>query len=270
MKRLLISMFVCAALLVPAAMAKADVIYDWTYDTKVVIMNYAWSSGAAGQTYSGYKRVEYDTPTGTKAVYGDSGVKWGGLSGLANSGLTLEGAQGEIVTNGASVAGVTVTHVNNTIDNRYKSLTGGTIFTAVTLKHDNFSYTVSSSLDFHFMETVNEGKGYDNDIYFMTEAEIMKSLGSFEYDGTVYYVSIYTKLQALEGEYLAMAQKELGLDSSVMLYGWTTEEGANRSTTYDLQLMVSLTPPPVPVPGAVWLMGTGLAGLVAMKRRNKK
>lgn len=212
----------------------------------------------------------YDTEDGKKSMTGHEAYRWGDSSSK-NSGLTVAGSSGSIGTDGGAVDGVTVTHHNTAISGTYKTLTQGTIFTTVALSspETNVSYTVGSALDFYFLETPNDGKGTDNDIFFMTQAEIIKSLGSFNVDGVDYYVSIYTKLQALTGDYLKLAQQSLGVSSDTVLYGWTTLEGQTLLNGYDLKLTVSLNPPAVPVPAAVWLMGTGTAGLAAMKRRQR-
>lgn len=256
-----------AVLLVPAT-AMADVITDWSYNASVVLTDIKWGDGwegIAGPVGSS-STLSYDTPGGKESVTGHGAYRWGN-SDTINSGVSVEGSSGTISTNGSSIKGISVTHSNKTLTFGYKQLVSGTIFTAVTLTGGGETHTVGSALDFHFLETMNYGVGYDDDIFFMTQAEIMKSLGSFKIDGVDYYVALYTRLGELTGKYLEMARNALGVGDDVMLYGWTTEEGQSLTNAYDLKLTVSLTPPSVPVPGAVWLMGTGIAGLAAMRRR---
>lgn len=271
MKKLLRAFCFMAVLLMPAT-AMADVITDWSYSTSGMFLNMTFGGpgtldGIAGPTGAALT-LGYDTPAGKQTISGYSAYHWG--TDTANSGVTIEGGSGTITTDGSSVSGVSVTHHNKTLNSAYKLLTGGTIFSAVTLTNGNNSHTVGNSLDFNFLETYNYGVGYDDDIFFMTNSEIMKSLGSFVLDGVEYYVAIYTRLRSLTGEYLRMAQEAIGVGNDVMLYGWTTKEGETITNAYDLSLTVSLTPPTVPVPAAVWLMGTGIAGLAALRRRANK
>ena len=45
---------------------------------------------------------------------------------------------------------------------------------------------------------------------------------------------------------------------------------ADGSTNWDPYLSVNYTPAPVPIPAAAWLLGTGLLGLVGVRRRMRK
>lgn len=268
MKKLLLACSLCLAMLLPVSVAQADIIQNWSYSTDAIFTKMSWSGnvflkpGVLGPAGSS-KYINYNG----QSVSGYSKYNWGNSYSISSS-LDVAGASGMVVANGDNVTGLTINHKNMPIHT--KSLTSGTILTSITLSGDGgkANFNISSALNFHFIETPNVGN-YQNDIFFMTQEEIMKSVGQFTYEGIEYEVSIHTNVKALESEYLNMAQTALGVSSSTILYGWTTEENQNKSNVYELSLEVSYNPPVVPVPAAVWLMGTGLAGLAALKRRKK-
>lgn len=53
-------------------------------------------------------------------------------------------------------------------------------------------------------------------------------------------------------------------------YFLNIEGFANGTSGYGGNLATFATPPEVPIPGAIWLFGSGIAGLWAMRRRQKK
>lgn len=261
MKKRLLVLCMSVAMLVCATVAQAAVVYDWSYTTVGVVKDVSWTTDRQDGDAGG---------VGAPINGGYTEYKWGGAG--ANSGLTIDSYSGAIVTEGTSQGGIRITHFNEPIYDTFKTLAGGTIFTTIELSGDGglANYKVNSSISFGFFETPNDGVGYDDDIFYMTASEIMKGVGDFTYNGERYYVYLHSSVKALEGEYLRMAQEHGGYDFGTILYGWTTKEGETYSNGYDLTLRISQTPPNVPVPAAVWLMGTGLAGLAAMKRRGKK
>ena len=260
MKRVLLVLSLVCAMFMSATIAKADIVNDWTYKTTGVLKDVTWSGGFPGW----YGAVGH----GVNGGYTE--YQWGDNKQLT-SGLVVDSYEGNITTEGSAEKGLLITHRNENVNSSYKMLTGGTIFTTIEISGDNgqAAYEVTSSIDFKFYETPNDGVGYDDDIFFMTASEIMKGVGDFTYGGQRYYVYLHSNIQALEGEYLKMAQEYGNYTSDTPLYGWTTKEGESLSNAYELSLKISRTPPVVPVPAAVWLMGTGLAGLMALKRRNK-
>lgn len=267
MKRLMLTCMVLFSLLVPASIAQAGMIENWGYSTNAIFTGMKWGTspstpGIASGVGGSFKTIQYDG----KTVGGYSKYHWGDSVYSASS-VDVWGTNGTLTVNGDKQAGIIVNHINKPIYT--KSLVQGTILTQINLSGDDgkANFTVNSALDFHFLETPNVGN-YQDDIFFMTQAEILKSVGSFTYEGIEYNVSIHSNVKQLEGEYLKMAQKALGVGSNTVLYGWTTKENQTHTNVYELALDVTATPP-VPVPAAVWLMGTGLAGLAALKRRNE-
>ena len=75
------------------------------------------------------------------------------------------------------------------------------------------------------------------------------------------YSTYYDMLTVLHGENTS------GVDVSDYDYLWISpREGTN----YDFQGLVGVKASPVPVPAAVWLLGSGLVGLVGVKRRKRQ
>lgn len=250
-------------MLVGASLAQATIITEWSYTAEAVFLDVTTRDskhygvfGPVGEM----TELKYNGLT----TSGYTEYRWG--SADRNSGLSLTGASGTVVTNGDSATGVKITHRNQVIPDFYTHFKSASIFTVIKLMGGGEEVTITSTLPFTFKETVNSVKDADRDIFFMTQQEVIKHLGEFSVDGQTYSVSMEGALQELTGNYLRLAQEFLGVGSDVMLYGWTTAEGFTEENLYDLKLSVNA----VPIPGAVWLMGTGLAGLAAMRRRARK
>lgn len=271
MKKLLLSLCISAAMLMSAALAQAAVIYDWSYSATASLTDMQFSTPVI-VTAPGPSTV------GGAINGGYAEYRWGQNDDVSkNSGLRVEGHNSTVTANGVSSAGITITHYNKPVTMGVSTLEGGTISASITFSAGaGASYTVNTSLSFSFFETPNELEDssgaaipteFTDDIFFMTASEVMKSVGSFVHDGERYVVSLQSSLQPLTGEYLRMAQEAGNYSSDTILYGWTTKEDKDFTNNYELSLTV--THAPVPVPGAVWLMGTGLAGLVGLRRRNR-
>lgn len=71
-----------------------------------------------------------------------------------------------------------------------------------------------------------------------------------------------------EGAVYDQMVADLGLTSGTPLYYWYTT-GASQHMAFQLSAFnANVDPYATPIPGAVWLMGTGVAGLIALRRRN--
>lgn len=157
-------------------------------------------------------------------------------------------------------------------------------------------FTVRTGNEFLWGERKKGEKGaelaVDMDFYYLADVDSRHDLvyiigdsfymGSFEYKGTTYHVELINDFSdgsraadKLEGALYKQAYDHaIAMGASVAwgdeLYGMTIKEGDKRHWKFDLVISTGgYNPPPVPVPAAVWLMGTGLAGLVALRRKNK-
>lgn len=125
-------------------------------------------------------------------------------------------------------------------------------------------------IDFHYMETATGTLVY-------TVGNSFK-MGSIVQNGKEYFfyaVNDMSKLKKseLEGNLYDQALANIGGAADTELYGWFAKPGGNIHFKFDIIVTdkdLAPSPPSVPVPAAAWLMGTGLAGLAALRRRSQK
>lgn len=128
--------------------------------------------------------------------------------------------------------------------------------------------TLGTFMDFYYMDTTG------SDWVFMVDDYVR--LGEIIYNGVSYYFDIVSdmsnnKATQLTGQAYEDAIVSSGLDYGTELWGWNIKDGGKVHWKFDIVVTTQdRKPPAVPVPGAVWLMGTGLAGLAVMRRKNKK
>lgn len=144
-------------------------------------------------------------------------------------------------------------------------------------KNGSYQGFLGAYMDFYYLSGV---KGDTDLVYLHNE---FFRLGELTYGDTTYYfdvqidISLGHKYVQLEGELYDQAYNHAISMGSNMAYGdalWGQYLGANDEVHFKFDLLAMTKDrlpkaPPVPVPGAVWLMGTGLAGLVAMRRKQK-
>lgn len=129
--------------------------------------------------------------------------------------------------------------------------------------------TVGTYIDFHYMETAAGTVVYTVGNTF--------SLGNIAHGGKEYFfyaVNDVSKLSksTLEGDLYDQALANIGGDAGTELYGWFAKPGDNIHFKFDIMVTdrdINPAPPAVPVPAAAWLLGTGLAGLVGLRRHHK-
>lgn len=128
--------------------------------------------------------------------------------------------------------------------------------------------TLGASIDFYYKETAQGTLVYMVD-YFV-------KLGSINYGGDDYYFyavadATYMQKTKLTGALYDEALADLGAAAGTPLYGWYVKAGGHIHFKFDIVVTdKDMAPAAVPVPAAAWLMGTGIAGLVALRRRNSK
>lgn len=274
MKKLLSVMAIaCGAL--GASTAHAVPVTQWTYN-----VNAAWS----GQSFNGNSGCF--TTTGTEISWGAdvNGATAG--CGTVTVGMTpatsarsgifiLNTPQTGTITTGSLTPQPTnsYAHINNPISDSFSTLTTATVTTTLTLTPLS---PPASSLDpdtitfnINFAETPNigvENCGFPStsscdDIFVVTFGALNNS---FTYDGFEYFVSIVKTagpIDPLPAATCAAAGAAPGC------LGFQTIEGAR--TQVDFGIVITSEPIQVPEPGALSLVGLGLLGAAAARRRAK-
>ena len=139
--------------------------------------------------------------------------------------------------------------------------------------------TLSTSLDFYYWNNANPT---DKHASWFILTDLHYKLGTMTAaDGTDYhmYLEFSTNelgplipgLKQLEGQVYEDALAAMGLAAGTTLWGvYVPGDGVAREISFDIRGYANDPyAPAVPIPGAVWLMGTGIAGLVALRRRNR-
>lgn len=130
--------------------------------------------------------------------------------------------------------------------------------------------TLGTYIDFYYMETATGTLVY-------TVGNSFK-MGSLTQDGEEYFfyaVNDMSKLSksTLEGDLYDQALANLGgVPADAGLYGLFAKPGKTVHFKFDIIVTdrdFFPSPPAIPIPGAAWLMGTGLAGLAAMRRHRR-
>lgn len=140
--------------------------------------------------------------------------------------------------------------------------------------------TLSTNVDFYYWNNANPA---DKHASWFILTDLHYKLGTMTAaDGTDYhlYLEFNTNqlgplipgLQQLEGKVYEDALAALGLAAGTTLWGvYVPGDGVAREISFDIRGYANDPyAPAVPVPAAAWLMGTGVAGLIALRRRNKK
>ncbi len=257
--------FGVAATLFLASTTAGAAVSTWDYSVTSLFTFAEYSNGASGAV-----------STGT--------LSWGTSTGQGQSSLVVGGspATGSVDTYFGNTPpaslpylglSTSLTHNNNPITGT--TLTAATLNNTVTLDPVNPDNPALSPFNFlfeiAFTETPNSNpcpvSGSPtpcNDIFVLTSGLLNSS---FDYDdGTglsTYYVNIFPTtggvLSVLENSACAAA----GVASGCI--GFTTPEG--QSTTLEFGFTISTQPLQVPEPGILALLGLGLTGLFAWKRR---
>lgn len=265
-KTLIAASLAIGTLLAPAAQAALVTEWDWTVTS-------AWTS-------STFTAADGDND-GT-IVTSASELSWGGTSAYTDTSAPFETARSAVVISNSPASspptmvtnsGIAVptnifTHYNNTIDFDFRTLLTATLETTLSLSPntppgpDPLGFPDTISFNIQFIETLNaEGGCFAgslstcDDIFVITLGDLSQS---FFYDGLTYQIDIVT----LGGDFLALSDAACaaaGAGSGCV--GFQTQEG--QANVEQLGLVIST----VPEPGILALMGLGLLGLVATRRR---
>lgn len=139
---------------------------------------------------------------------------------------------------------------------------------------------LTTSMDFYYWNNANPS---DRHASWFILTDLHHKLGTVTAaDGSDYHLylefntnsvgSLAPGLKQLEGQVYEDALAALGLAAGTTLWGvYVPGDGVAREVTFDIRGYANDPyAPAVPVPAAAWLMGTGIAGLVALRRRNSK
>lgn len=137
-------------------------------------------------------------------------------------------------------------------------------------------WNLSTNVDFYYWNNANPN---DRHASWFILTDLNYKLGTVTAaDGTDYHMYLEFKsengltwpgLERLSGKLYDDALASLGLAAGTELWGlYVPGDGVAREVAFDIK-GYAVDPYATPIPGAVWLMGTGVVGLLALRRRGK-
>ncbi len=273
MKRILTAAILSFSLIFSAALASAGtMINSWNYNADGIFVDYHDSLG--GTTIiqgSDAATLSWIFDAGGFNPGSDSGYRtltWGDQ--WRKSSIDIDPVSGgTLVTNDLTppdANGIYLTHVNNPITDSPYNLNGGKVratleLTAADPYIMNFP-VLSTLLEFSFFETPNSGL-YPNDIFVLLNPEV--TVETFIFDG-YFYTFKFTGFQQITDSLYLDFLEDNGFDVSGPVFGWLTAENATTGVPTYLTIEAVATPEP----GTLMILGAGLLGLAAVRRRFRK
>lgn len=299
MKRLLIAFSLVTALLATSSMAFAAHADWYVQKTSATISSILWETGLTNNAVASTPSSAYGTNGYRQYTYGtskDAFVQMHSVDGKFDMDRPNAAKQdkGEM-----DYYGYELNYLHLDIRNRNGSSKGYAAPTKfeVTIGsefcfdyydkyHNKNRYVadLSTTMEFFYMSGAKTEGNKTYDLVYMVGTSAR--LGHINYEGEDYYFDVVAdqtkikdpanseprELVKLEGELYAEALKNSGLAAGTELWGmFARQEDSQIHMKFDIVIHQNgdMPPPSVPVPAAVWLMGTGVAGLVALRRRQK-
>lgn len=269
MKRLLLTFAIICAMLACTSLAQAAKIDNWSYSAQAAYDNMNFQSGSYPPGYSTKNPVQI----GGKDLY--SRYSWGETNPSNAMSVTAYNS-GSLATSGAKDLIGYAYLTNNPTPITSAKLKSGDILIALNLSSGANKTQVTTSLHFGYSETLNLPDGTCGDMFFFTDKWLeAASTRNFIVDGHEYQLKLEVQgdyLKELTGNSLSHAKSLISSSEyDQKIYGMVIPEAISYTLNFYSHInYIGPQGPVVPVPGAVWLMGTGIAGLAALKRRRQK
>ncbi|MGB3723921.1 MAG: THxN family PEP-CTERM protein [Pacificimonas sp.] len=265
---------ICAAALMGASLfatsAAAAPVIQWSYNiTAEWDASQTFFSGGSGQTFVNESEISW----------GANGGNYDGPDGDRSAlVITNSPASGLILTNVEDKAANSFEHFNNVISANFKQLETTVLGIDIALDPTNPDGAALPIEMFHFdiafNETVNTGSnGECADGTPVSDGpcmDIFVVLGEnadgydFEYDGQSYRLNFFTA----DGAFGPLSDEAcLNTGAEIGCVGFRTMEDAITAVDFQFNIENRGSLIPVPAPGALGLLGLGLLGIGAARRR---
>ena len=278
MKKLFSAIAVAAALISATAVQAGPVVTQWGYDVRSNWNTGSTVFGSGGGTQFNTNDViswggsgDYNIanqPSGIarSAIAIEGGTIGAPSTGLVNTNLSLVPATGTPVGVGSLVA-----HYNRTLDSSFSALRA-TRLTSNLILNPNLPVNLpafpafSVGFGITFIETPNSASScfagsisVCDDIFVLDVPSLSQD---FVFDGNIYTVNQFTTSGSL-GPLSNAACAAAGVAAGCI--GFVTQEGVKNIAQFGFS--ITSRPQVIPEPGSIALLGLGLLGLAAIRRR---
>ena len=257
MRKCLVSFFAAILIAGMVQTTKADVVQDWNFTIDAMFTSWTNSADKTGTginpnaptgntlgTSTGIEALDSSNRTRSKTMKdgdttltGYEKLRWGRngtsdrstlyKSDTQSSWISLSSASTtqQLVTDGEAKSSIVLNHHNHAVN--APTLSKGTITMQVQIwaqgVEDAIKQTITTSFDFFFVETTNTGN-YQDDVFVVRNP--VQANQTFMFGGEEYELDFSTSWNAIQGQYLTIAQNAFGFASDVDLYGIITKENS--------------------------------------------